>query len=267
MTLGKFLQSSAQCARLYNSLQAIPSVLEEAVSKHTIVLVALLRSSRLSDHFLCAVNTHLYFHPKGDLIRLIQIEACLQFVHSILDEFSTRNPAARIATLFCGDLNSCPHIAAYSYMVTGSVAKEHRDWMLYKVEEGRYKCSCNFTPPPPHNEPTQEVAEWPSHRNKLRATPADRDEEEEEEEFEGLDLQHRFNFDNACGLDGYTNYTSIYKGILDYIFYDADKLSVERVVPFPSHEEVTEFVALPSVHFPSDHLALVADIKWRTPTD
>lgn len=31
----------------------------------------------------------------------------------------------------------------------------------------------------------------------------------------------------------------------------------------PTHEEVTEHIALPSVTFPSDHIALVADLEYK----
>ena len=84
-----------------------------------------------------------------------------------------------------------------------------------------------------------------------------------ESKFSGLDLKHDFHFRNACGTKHYTNYTVGYCGVLDYIFFDSDNLELERVIPLPSHEEVTEFVALPSIYFPSDHLALVADLKWQ----
>jgi 2',5'-phosphodiesterase len=36
-----------------------------------------------------------------------------------------------------------------------------------------------------------------------------------------------------------------------------------QVVPLPSIEELQQHVALPSVVFPSDHVALVADVLWK----
>lgn len=38
---------------------------------------------------------------------------------------------------------------------------------------------------------------------------------------------------------------------------------VEQVIPLPSHQEVTTYVALPSVSHPSDHIALVCDLHWN----
>ena len=76
-------------------------------------------------------------------------------------------------------------------------------------------------------------------------------------------MKHSIYFQNAYGSSHYTNFTLGYSGVLDYIFNDSDHLSVSRAVPFPTYEEVTEFVALPSVYFPSDHLALIAGLKWK----
>ena len=82
-------------------------------------------------------------------------------------------------------------------------------------------------------------------------------------EFLGLELRHDFRFQNVTGTEQCTNFTAGFKAVLDYIVIDSDHLSVDRVVPLPSLEELSEFVALPSIYFPSDHLALVADIKWK----
>ncbi|CAF4872485.1 unnamed protein product [Rotaria sp. Silwood1] len=59
----------------------------------------------------------------------------------------------------------------------------------------------------------------------------------------------------------YTNYMLNYHGVIDHIFYDAKKFKFERSIPMPTHEEVTEFTALPSCKIPSDHLALVIELE------
>lgn len=38
---------------------------------------------------------------------------------------------------------------------------------------------------------------------------------------------------------------------------------VEQVIPLPSHQEVTTYAALPSVSHPSDHIALICDLRWN----
>ncbi|KAM3849795.1 2',5'-phosphodiesterase 12 [Diretmus argenteus] len=68
---------------------------------------------------------------------------------------------------------------------------------------------------------------------------------------------------SACGQPAYTNYVGGFHGCLDYVFIEPDKMEVEQVIPLPSHQEVTTYQALPSVAHPSDHIALVCDLRWR----
>ncbi|XP_064646518.1 2',5'-phosphodiesterase 12-like [Lineus longissimus] len=84
-----------------------------------------------------------------------------------------------------------------------------------------------------------------------------------EEDCGGQDLSHTFDFKSACGTPDFTNYTGGFQDCLDYVFIDKSKLDVTQVVPLPSLEEVTQYVALPNVVFPSDHLALVCDVQWK----
>ena len=49
---------------------------------------------------------------------------------------------------------------------------------------------------------------------------------------------------------------------LDYIYIEDTKLKTVSVVPMPAHEEVTKYTALPNIVFPSDHIALICDLKW-----
>ena len=53
-----------------------------------------------------------------------------------------------------------------------------------------------------------------------------------------------------------------FKECIDYIFI-SDDLEVEQVVPLPGGEELSLHSAIPSVVCPSDHLALVCDLKWK----
>uniref|UniRef100_A0A8D0EH26 Phosphodiesterase 12 n=1 Tax=Strix occidentalis caurina TaxID=311401 RepID=A0A8D0EH26_STROC len=76
-----------------------------------------------------------------------------------------------------------------------------------------------------------------------------------------MPLSHPFKLLSACGEPAYTNYVGGFHGCLDYIFIDKNALEVEQVIPLPSHEEVTTHQALPSVSHPSDHIALVCDLK------
>ncbi len=79
--------------------------------------------------------------------------------------------------------------------------------------------------------------------------------------IEGMKFSHSLNLTSACGFPRYTNFVSSFTGCLDYIYVN-EELRTERVVPLPTHEEVTQYTALPNVVFPSDHLALICDLAW-----
>lgn len=75
-------------------------------------------------------------------------------------------------------------------------------------------------------------------------------------------FQNNIQFKNACGFPKYTNYTEDFKGCLDYIYIQADKFDVEQVIPLPPNEELEKYIGIPNQVYPSDHLALVVDLKY-----
>lgn len=83
-----------------------------------------------------------------------------------------------------------------------------------------------------------------------------------EQIVEKVTLSHDSSFASACGTPQYTNYTVEFADCLDYIFYQTSGLEVTQVVPLPSKEELSLNSAIPSVVFPSDHVALCADLRW-----
>lgn len=83
-----------------------------------------------------------------------------------------------------------------------------------------------------------------------------------EQAVQDVELRQSFQLDSACGTPKYTNFTAGFADCLDYIFYEKNNLGVAQVVPLPSHEEVTQHTALPSIVFPSDHISLVSDLRW-----
>jgi CCR4-NOT transcription complex subunit 6 len=59
-----------------------------------------------------------------------------------------------------------------------------------------------------------------------------------------------------------TNYTSNFKGVLDYIWYSAQNLMPLSVAPVPDEQQLTKYgEALPSTQFSSDHILLISDMQ------
>jgi CCR4-NOT transcription complex subunit 6 len=79
-------------------------------------------------------------------------------------------------------------------------------------------------------------------------------------------LRHRLNLESAYGKIGeplFTNYTDNYVGVLDYIWYEASTLRAAGILKPVDVDIVTsQNYALPSPHFPSDHITLVSEFQF-----
>ncbi|NXF95594.1 PDE12 phosphodiesterase, partial [Eubucco bourcierii] len=196
---------------LCDKLAKYPVVQEKVLQRSSVLQVSVLQSTTDPSRKICVANTHLYWHPKGGNIRLIQIAVALSHLRHIACDLYPSVPV-----IFCGDFNSIPSSGTYSFISSGDIAEDHDDWVSNGEEE-----RCN------------------------------------------MPLSHPFKLISACGEPAYTNYVGGFHGCLDYIFIDKNALDVEQVIPLPSHEEVTTHQALPSVSHPSDHIALICDLKWK----
>lgn len=214
-----------QCLARFDTIrQAItrgPEVKKRFLDRHTVLQTTLLRLRESADRFVVVANTHLYFAPDADHVRLLQGSVCVKYIEFIKDFYSeklcTNHAKPQIGVVFCGDMNSSPDCGLYKLLTQGKVTHESPDW------------SSN-----------------------------------EEEAVIGLDIETALRFSSAYENIEYTNYTPEFKGCLDYIYYERDKISCASVVPLPDHEDVAATGGIPSDVFPSDHLALVANLEFSS---
>jgi len=82
-------------------------------------------------------------------------------------------------------------------------------------------------------------------------------------------MSHSFTLKSAYSAIGsdmpFTNYTPDFKDNLDYIWYSSNSLRVMGVLGAVDPEYLKRVPAFPNFHFPSDHLALVAEFKVEKP--
>ena len=77
-----------------------------------------------------------------------------------------------------------------------------------------------------------------------------------------MHLRHPLALVSACGYPEFTNYVGGFAGSLDYIWCDSSALASVASMPMPPLESVTAETALPNSEFPSDHLPMVADLRF-----
>ena len=128
----------------------------------------LLESVKVKGKYLFVGNTHLYFHPDADHIRLIQAASCMRLIEALIAEkfpgvslfslpilafahFRLAETPCRwqhlcatmshfsiiflfqilqpdVCVMFCGDMNSVPENAVYQLATQQFVPAFHEDW-------------------------------------------------------------------------------------------------------------------------------------------
>nr|ACH92481.1 FI09011p [Drosophila melanogaster]AOQ13855.1 CG31759-PC [synthetic construct] len=204
---------------LWNKIKVNAQLAERICERSTTLQTCLLRIKG-TDNYVLVANTHLYFHPDADHIRLLQMGFSMLFVEqSISKAIKDFNISSHknIGLIFCGDFNSVPECGIYKLMTEQLAEKTLEDW-----------------------------------------------QSNAEQAVSNVELAQPFKMASAYGAPEYTHYTTLFAGCLDYVFYQNDRFEVLKVVPLPTEEELKANTAIPSAVFPSDHVALVADLKFKS---
>nr|XP_020466788.1 2',5'-phosphodiesterase 12 [Monopterus albus] len=212
IVLSEALISDPIHSELLERVSANSALKDRVLQRSTSLQVSVLEDLNKPDRRVCVANIHLYWHPKGGNVRLVQMGVALQHLNRVISEVAPGAPL-----VFCGDFNSSPNSGVFQLVTEAVVPQQHADWSSSGPEE-----SCNM---------------------ELLST------------FPPLL--------SACSQPAYTNYVGGFHGCLDYIFIQPDSMQVEQMIPLPSHQEVTAYEALPSIAHPSDHIALICDLRWR----
>ena len=185
---------------------------------------------------ILVANTHLFWHPYAKHIRLIQVAMLLATIEALKRD---RFPEAEV--ILCGDLNSMPDGAVYQLLSTGTAPSTHTDWndcALYNKE--RLKEGVDLASLMQVVDELESEADFRFALSAPKLTDACRHWDEKV----------------------FTNYTPPFKARLDYVFH-SEGLVCQRTLKNPSDEAMGAEVAIPSSTFPSDHVAVVADLGLR----
>uniref|UniRef100_A0A1A9WA61 2',5'-phosphodiesterase 12 n=1 Tax=Glossina brevipalpis TaxID=37001 RepID=A0A1A9WA61_9MUSC len=216
--IGENIKVTPVFSELWQKIQTNEKLAERICDRSTTLQLTLLKMKEC-EYYLLVANTHLYFHPDADHIRLLQFGLSMLYIEDMYKKLIKQlnlKDESQLAIIFSGDFNSVPECGIFRLMTQGFVGDDFIDW--------------NSNP---------------------------------EEALVGVSLQQPFRMQSACGTPKYTNFTHTFAACLDYIFYQSDRLEVEQVVPLPADEELKSHIAIPSVVFPSDHVALVADLRFK----
>lgn len=126
--LAEYLQTDTAMTDIFHAICANEKLKERTLARTTALQLSLLQSMEDEEKYLLVGNTHLYFHPDADHIRLLQASICIRFLEEKLKILRCRNPNKSYSLIFSGDFNSTPEWGVYHLMTTGSVPKDIIDW-------------------------------------------------------------------------------------------------------------------------------------------
>lgn len=196
---------------------------------------------------ICVVNTHLFFHYAAPHIRTLHVWSMLRnaerFIRSAVSEKHTSLGGREPCLVFCGDLNSDINDGipgTVKLLDSGKIEKNYWDWKFGMdfvwgnstrgEQDGGFETST----------PDMMITDGA---------------------ISGMDLESSFELDTADDMvPEFTNYVRGYQGLLDYIWYQNNCLKVTNTLPCPGKEELGGY--LPSYSYPSDHIAVVADLEF-----
>lgn len=208
------------------NVKRAPKVLERLSSRTTVAqLVVLQHADRLQD-YICLVNTHLYFRPNAPFIRNLQVITILNHLSEIVKklDMDLKQTSADQSTI---GVVFCADFNSLPYsgaVQLMSTGTLEGDHTEWVLPEDQVQSACNFKVP---------------------------------------SYSHSFEFRNCCGFPEFTTYTDGFKGAIDYIFASRETFEVQAVIPMPSEDELRVYTAIPSPVMPSDHLALICELKWK----
>lgn len=201
---------------------------ERVVLRNTVGLLLKLRD-KLSNKVLYVTNTHLYWLPKYNDVKLLQTKLLLNELKRFIAK--DNEDAAHANIVMCGDFNSTPDSLVYNYLKGKPIdvchSKEFKDYDYGRLFDGE-KCS---------DEIKSSVHVAPAYAALL-----------EENTSETLD---------------FTSFTRSLTAVLDHIWFSTDNLQVCKVLGKVDPDYSGKALGFPDKQFPSDHIPLVAELSYQ----
>ncbi|CAB9511147.1 transcription complex subunit 6-like [Seminavis robusta] len=256
-------KSATAIGQVLQEKQHLRNVIENKLG-HVVQMALLpLRSNnndRTQPDRILLANTHLFYHPYGAHIRLMQMYAICQQLERSTD-------GVVCPMILCGDLNSSLRRAAGYLLIhrqvqsTHTQIREHFNTFHWKDRDDNVATVG-----------AKAVAVGGS-VTAMRIENTEKDKDNDDwEDFPTIELPPHFPTFKA-GYETepeFTHYLDSFKGSLDHIFVSQPSqnspfgLEPFQAAPMPSVELVTEQIGMPSEKFPSDHISLVADLKFTS---
>lgn len=126
--LSHLVESEGHFEDYLKAVNSKEALREDFLRRSTTLQILILRSRSDPRRTVLVANTHLYFRPDADHIRLLQIGVCMTEIQRIRAKILSENQAEKCSIIFCGDFNSCPKSGIPKFMSEGSVNSDYYQW-------------------------------------------------------------------------------------------------------------------------------------------
>ncbi|XP_077458479.1 2',5'-phosphodiesterase 12 isoform X2 [Stigmatopora argus] len=139
ITLSEALMSDPLHSDLLEQISTDDTLKEKILKRSTALQVSILEDVHQAGRKVCVANTHLYWHPLGGNVRLVQMAVALRHLSHVISQLQSEAPL-----LFCGDFNSSPDSGVLQLVTEAAVSRHHGDWRSRREDS---------PPPPPSSSP------------------------------------------------------------------------------------------------------------------
>ena len=220
----------------WDSLNAVSNLLDNHEHlKHVLheklghVMQTVVLTQRSNQEKVVIGNTHLFYHPFASHIRCMKmLMACRQLQ---IEHWENEH----CPIIFCGDLNSHPNSGVMKLML---------DRQLCKDNGKTWKHLCTY--------------EW--------SVGAIEEGGGIHHDTEAIDLEFPSSFPTFISgyrdMPEFTHFIEQFVCTLDYILV-TNNFELDKSGATPKREDIEKYIAMPNECMPSDHVSLVADLKWK----
>lgn len=207
------------------------ATVERVIPRNTVALLVKLRDKR-NGKILYVTNTHLYWSPKFNDVKIIQTKLLLNVLHDFIDHDCLRDPCI----IMCGDFNSNPSSKVFQLLNTGTIdASKCNEFALhdYNRKANSELFHNGLIENPFHLACAYELLLTRSHLNPRKKLE-------------------------------FTSFTKSLIDVVDHIWYSKNHFKVTKLLGEVDQSYYTEtgVLGFPNSQFPSDHIPLVTELAY-----
>lgn len=130
MVIAEEIDANPILSEIWKKVCENENLAKRVKDRSTTVQIILLESLENNEMILVA-NTHFYFHPDADHIRVLQGATSILYLSDYKNQMSEKY-GKKVSLIFSGDFNSTPDCGTYKLYTTGEISEDIPDWKSSK---------------------------------------------------------------------------------------------------------------------------------------